>query len=514
MCGIAGYILSDVNASKKAKENLTRILAESQERGDDATGIAFVGKKVDEVEIIYVKAPLPSKQFVTCQEYLETMDTHDPMIVIGHTRQATKGNPSNNMNNHPIIVKSGIAMVHNGIISNDDVMFKTYELERDGEVDSEIIPKMVEWSKKCGFDTAKAVAFMASQVQGSMAVALIDKDEPDKLFMVRSSNPIAFAYERDTGTIYFASQESFLKKALIKENYIKGIFPNGDNEENYILKDFVSHLDDEGIVISKNGVEKYPIRRPGYASSVSTNSSSSLPVVYGSDRRKWNKQEKKKKYHVDMEEEDFFGELHAGFNPKDPIRRPKRYSTSELMARLDEIETYVFFGGHLPEAILADRRLEYRRIENCLVDRHAKIKELYKPRDVAELVPMTSSEVREYWADRASEPSDEELRALAEEREALEGDDSFPPPDREDTPEPTEAEVTQQFERELKKEKKIKKDKKAKKIDEPVENEVKARKEERADRVIQCGFGLPYSADHSGSSIEGDDDPMRGIGGA
>ena len=47
----------------------------------------------------------------------------DARTVILHTRFATQGSTSDNRNNHPVISPEGnIALVHNGVISNDHLL--------------------------------------------------------------------------------------------------------------------------------------------------------------------------------------------------------------------------------------------------------------------------------------------------------------------------------------------------------------------------------------------------------
>ena len=67
--------------------------------------------------------------------------------MIFHTRLKTQGEAANNMNNHPLFTKKGVAIVHNGIINNDKEIFGRHE-KRDAEVDSEAILSILSSKKK------------------------------------------------------------------------------------------------------------------------------------------------------------------------------------------------------------------------------------------------------------------------------------------------------------------------------------------------------------------------------
>ena len=109
MCGIVGYVGSR-NAQSLILEGLRRL----EYRGYDSAGIATIhdgsmdirkaAGKIAELERRLEKEPLPG--------------SHG----IGHTRWATHGAPTT-INAHPHTDGSGrVALVHNGIIENHDVL--------------------------------------------------------------------------------------------------------------------------------------------------------------------------------------------------------------------------------------------------------------------------------------------------------------------------------------------------------------------------------------------------------
>ena len=63
---------------------------------------------------------------------------HNASIALGHSRLITDGA----VDNQPV-VSGGIVVFHNGIIVNADELFKSENIERYHEIDTEIIPALV-----------------------------------------------------------------------------------------------------------------------------------------------------------------------------------------------------------------------------------------------------------------------------------------------------------------------------------------------------------------------------------
>ncbi|OYT52422.1 MAG: glutamine--fructose-6-phosphate aminotransferase, partial [Desulfurococcales archaeon ex4484_217_2] len=113
--------------------------------------------------------------------------------VIGHTRWATHGAPSD-ANAHPHSDCLGtIAIVHNGIIKNFDELKKA--LIRKGHVfhsdtDTEVVSHLVEDFIREGLKPYEAFKEAIKKVKGSYAIALITAYEPDKIFFAKKDSPL------------------------------------------------------------------------------------------------------------------------------------------------------------------------------------------------------------------------------------------------------------------------------------------------------------------------------------
>jgi glucosamine 6-phosphate synthetase-like amidotransferase/phosphosugar isomerase protein len=145
-------------------------------------------------KVWYVKNGVTADEFL--DDHLDELDA-DATTVILHTRWATKGSPTIETNNHPI-VRPGIVGVHNGVISNDDEIFDLLATERLGEVDSEAAFALIAESNMHPTDSL-------TLLDGTMAFAWIDTDNGHTLHVARrSGRPLAIGQTRN-GTFVFAS---------------------------------------------------------------------------------------------------------------------------------------------------------------------------------------------------------------------------------------------------------------------------------------------------------------------
>jgi glucosamine 6-phosphate synthetase-like amidotransferase/phosphosugar isomerase protein len=217
MCGIGGIMMYGKNRNKEElafiKELATNIAIENQARGSHATGIAVLGEHGHDV----LKHNVGADEFTTYDTYFDFLDkniNNNTYNILIHTRYATKGSPTVNANNHPIVTATAIG-VHNGWVSNDDELFESEGLYRLAQVDSEVIFRLADKELGNDMENTKNVA---EKLSGVYAVAFCKKDEPNKLNYFRSSNPTTFAYIPELNIIVFASEEKFVRKAISDAN--------------------------------------------------------------------------------------------------------------------------------------------------------------------------------------------------------------------------------------------------------------------------------------------------------
>lgn len=220
MCGIFGLVNYGDSSYVKAgifRAAVNKLLKEAERRGRDASGICVV---TGEKAYMY-KSNVQGSDLVQTVGYSDTIrhisHTNDFRSIIGHTRAQTKGSKLFNVNNHPIVANRVIG-VHNGMIGNDDALFDMYKISRSGQVDSEIIFRLIDHYTSMGKGIVEAVMNTHEDLAGSYACAFIHMDEPRYLTIFNNSRcgGITLYVFKNAQSMVFASTESIIKDALTR----------------------------------------------------------------------------------------------------------------------------------------------------------------------------------------------------------------------------------------------------------------------------------------------------------
>ncbi|MDV2581894.1 glutamine--fructose-6-phosphate transaminase (isomerizing) [Alkalibacillus haloalkaliphilus] len=178
MCGIVGYI-----GNQDAKEILLAGLEKLEYRGYDSAGIAVRGEK--DTDLFKVKGRIANLR--------EAVDESvSANIGIGHTRWATHGEPSET-NAHPHQSASGrFTLVHNGVIENFEELKSEYlqDVNFVSETDTEVIVQLIEQFEKETGNALEAFRKTVSLLHGSYALAVLDRDQKDTVFVAKNKSPL------------------------------------------------------------------------------------------------------------------------------------------------------------------------------------------------------------------------------------------------------------------------------------------------------------------------------------
>ncbi len=179
MCGIVAY-----TGTKNCQNLLLEGLKRLEYRGYDSAGIATIEDgKIRVVKTIGRVANLEDK--------LETVGGVRGNIGMCHTRWATHGGVTD-PNAHPHTDdKSGICLIHNGIIENYAVL-KTY-LEDKGhkftsDTDTEVLAMLI--GELYDGDLEAAVQAALREVTGAYGIVVMCEKEPDTLIAARKGSPL------------------------------------------------------------------------------------------------------------------------------------------------------------------------------------------------------------------------------------------------------------------------------------------------------------------------------------
>ncbi|RST59300.1 glutamine--fructose-6-phosphate transaminase (isomerizing) [Siminovitchia terrae] len=184
MCGITGYI-----GTNDAKEILLKGLEKLEYRGYDSAGIAVFNQ--DGVHIFKEKGRIADMRAVVD-------GTVTAKVGIGHTRWATHGAPSKG-NAHPHQSASGrFTLVHNGVIENESELRVEYlqDVKFNSDTDTEVIVQLVEKFAK-DMETEEAFMKTLRLLNGSYAIAMLDTEATDTIFVAKNKSPLLVGVGED-----------------------------------------------------------------------------------------------------------------------------------------------------------------------------------------------------------------------------------------------------------------------------------------------------------------------------
>ncbi len=190
MCGIVGAV---------AQRNILPVLVEGlkrlEYRGYDSCGVAFTaGNGLERLR--------STERVADLELQVASTQSHTG---ISHTRWATHGKPST-ANAHPHWSSARVAIVHNGIIENYEslrpaLLAKGYTFE--SQTDTEVVVHLID-SLYTG-DLLAAVQAAAKQLHGAYALAVVHKNEPNRVIGARAGSPLLLGLGENAVENFLAS---------------------------------------------------------------------------------------------------------------------------------------------------------------------------------------------------------------------------------------------------------------------------------------------------------------------
>ena len=180
MCGIIGAV-----AERDVVPILLEGLRRLEYRGYDSAGVAIIDSDgcVGRVR--------------TVGKVIELSDAIDKAPITGHTgiahtRWATHGKPSQS-NAHPHVCRKTVAIVHNGIIENHELL-RQKQTESGhaftSETDTEVIVHQIYDYQEAGMDLLGAVRKTADDLDGAYALGVVSNQENGRMIAARRGSPL------------------------------------------------------------------------------------------------------------------------------------------------------------------------------------------------------------------------------------------------------------------------------------------------------------------------------------
>lgn len=179
MCGIVGVI-----GKTDTTQVLLNGLAKLEYRGYDSAGI-YVNDQAGHDYLIKRVGKIKALVAAVGPEVQGT-------VGIGHTRWATNG-PATEVNAHPHVSNDGrFYLVHNGVITNAATLRAKYlsDVEIVSDTDTEIVVQLIALFAREGATAKEALRQTLLLVDGSYAFSLVDRDQPDALYVAKNKSPL------------------------------------------------------------------------------------------------------------------------------------------------------------------------------------------------------------------------------------------------------------------------------------------------------------------------------------
>ncbi|MBK7941424.1 MAG: hypothetical protein IPJ87_06065 [Flavobacteriales bacterium] len=219
MCGIFGIIAGpEAGLDRAFTEGVMReLFVLSESRGKESSGIAVrdaVGRTIH-----VTKDDVPATDLIRSAAYRSFLEQalapsftngQQELALIAHSRLVTNGSQEHNFNNQPVI-KDGIVMIHNGIVTNVDALWTKYagRIERAYQVDTEVLAALFRMFLKEGKGPMEAVRAVFAEMEGAASVAILFEDAAQVLL---ASNTGSFYTLTDPkGSLVFASEAYILR---------------------------------------------------------------------------------------------------------------------------------------------------------------------------------------------------------------------------------------------------------------------------------------------------------------
>jgi len=180
MCGIVGAV-----AQREVAPILLEGLRRLEYRGYDSAGLAVLN---GEAGLERLRTTGKVAELAQAFEATPVMGT----VGIAHTRWATHGKPTKN-NAHPHICRNQVAIVHNGIIENHEILRSAQKQQGymfTSETDTEVIVHQVHHHLDKGKDLLAAVQSACKDLEGAYALGVVSITDPGRLITARRGSPL------------------------------------------------------------------------------------------------------------------------------------------------------------------------------------------------------------------------------------------------------------------------------------------------------------------------------------
>lgn len=186
MCGVYAIFQKNQGLHRSEVKHLART---AQTRGVDSAGLVYrVGN-----EVKVKKRDCGSSELLTMTE-----DYHLSSFVAGHSRLVT-----NDVTHNQPVVSEDMIVIHNGIITNYESVWKLLDVEIDTGLDSAVIPAVYKFYADQGLEDEEVFAALFDVCEGVISAILIDL-VASKVHLVSNNGSLYYGHIGES--LYVASE--------------------------------------------------------------------------------------------------------------------------------------------------------------------------------------------------------------------------------------------------------------------------------------------------------------------
>jgi len=185
MCGIFGQI----TPNRVNKEKLIQLVKHSEQRGMDSSGLIYLEGLTYKV----------NRADYAIERLIKSVKPFNSKIVLGHSRLITNG-----LGDNQPVVRDNICALHNGIIVNEEEVWKKLTIKRELKIDSELIVAIAQEHISQEKDLLQLPKKILSLCRGIIACSLAI---PRLGKMILFSNNGSLYIGKSDEEFYFASEK-------------------------------------------------------------------------------------------------------------------------------------------------------------------------------------------------------------------------------------------------------------------------------------------------------------------
>jgi len=203
VCSISGVIMPE--GTSYLSTRLRHIIDQACERGRDSWGTVTLHTDHTYSSVRYTGSPIETGVAGT---YLPS----SARICISTCRAepTTEWVREKGIYDIPPFVHGNWACAHNGCIANDKELVQRYGLSLGTSIDTAVIPAVLDKICPDELDLDRIQEFLRDEIEGSYALALVNRRHPDTLILAVNYQQLYIAYDQQAGALFFTSMEEHL----------------------------------------------------------------------------------------------------------------------------------------------------------------------------------------------------------------------------------------------------------------------------------------------------------------